>query len=110
MRLFVLFFTLGGQTCGHPDGHWVGLVPKIPSPSGPHQRRAHPGKAPPPVPRGGSLAGCTLGRTGGQGHYWPGFARGVAMMHYTIAPSPGCLVRLALPSMSEHHPGQQMDG
>ena len=31
-------------------------------------------------------------------------------MCYAIAPSPGCLVRAALPCVSEHHPGQQMDG
>ena len=31
-------------------------------------------------------------------------------MRYTVAPSPGCLVRAALPSVSAHHPGQQTDG
>ena len=31
-------------------------------------------------------------------------------MHYAIAPSPGHLVWAALPSVSEYHPGQQMDG
>ena len=31
-------------------------------------------------------------------------------MHCAVAPSPGRLVQAALLSMSEHHPGQQMDG
>ena len=31
-------------------------------------------------------------------------------MRYTIAPSPGCLVQAALPSMSKHRSGQQTDG
>ena len=31
-------------------------------------------------------------------------------MRYAVAPSPRHLVWAALPSMSEHHPGQQMDG
>ena len=31
------------------------------------------------------------------------------MLRYAIAPSPGLLVQAALPSMSEHCPGQQMD-
>ena len=31
-------------------------------------------------------------------------------MHYAIAPSPRHLVRAALLSVSEHCPGQQMDG
>ena len=31
-------------------------------------------------------------------------------MHYAIAPSPGCLVWAALPSISGYCPGQQMDG
>ena len=31
-------------------------------------------------------------------------------MHYAIAPSPGCPVQAALLGVSEHHPGQQMDG
>ena len=35
-----------------------------------------------------------------KGSYWPDFARGVATMHYTIAPSPGHLVWAALPSVS----------
>ena len=83
--LLAPFATLGGQACGHPDGHRAGLGPKVPLPSGPHQCRAHPGEAPPPAPRGGSLAGCTPGQTGGQGRDWPDFARGVAAMHYTIA-------------------------
>ena len=65
---------------------------------------------PPPVPRGGSLAGRTPGQTGGQGSDWPDFARGVATMHYAIAPSPRRLVRAALPSVSKYCPGQQMDG
>ena len=30
-------------------------------------------------------------------------------MHYAIAPSPRCLIWAAVPSMSEHHPSQQMD-
>ena len=49
-------------------------------------------KPPPPLPRGGSLAGCTPGQTGGQGSHWPDFARGVAAMRYAITPSPGHLV------------------
>ena len=47
------------QACGHLDRYRVGLGPKVPRPSGPHQCRAHPGKAAPPAPRGGSLAGHT---------------------------------------------------
>ena len=65
MRLFVPFATLGGQACSHPDRHLVGLGPKVPLLSGCHQHHAHPGKALLPVPRGGSLAGCTPGQTGG---------------------------------------------
>ena len=104
-RLFVPFVTVQRLACGRPDGHRAGLGPKVPLPSGPHQRRAHPGEATPPAPRGGSLAGRTPGRTGGQGRYWPDFARGVAALCYAAAPSPGGPVRAALPSMSEHRPG-----
>ena len=104
-RLFVLFVTLGGPACSHLDGHWVGLGSKVPLPSGPHQCRAYPGKAAPPVPRGGSLAGPTPRRTGGQGRYWPDFARGVAALCYAAAPSPGRLIWAALLRMSEHCPG-----
>ena len=68
------------------------------------------GQSPPPAPRGGSLAGRTPGRTGGQRCNWPNFARGVAAMCYAIAPSPGRLVWAALPCVSEHCPGQQTDG
>ena len=31
--------------CSRPDGHWAGLGPKVPLPSGPHQCHAHLGKA-----------------------------------------------------------------
>ena len=82
----------------------MGLGPKVPLPSGPHQRCAYLSEASPPAPRGGSLAGNTPGRTDGQGHYWPNLARGVAAICYTIAPSPRHLVRKALPCMSEHCP------
>ena len=54
----------------HPNGHWVGLGPKVPLLSGPHQYSAHLGKATPPVPQGGNLAGCPSGRAGGQGSDW----------------------------------------
>ena len=84
---------------------YTGLGPEVPLPSGPYQRCAHPGEASPPVPRGGSLAGCIPGRTGGQGRYWPDFARGVAAMCYAVTPSPGHLVQAALPCMSEHCSG-----
>ena len=110
VHLLVPFATLGGQACGHLEGHWVGLGPQVPLPSGPHQYRAHPGEAPPPAPRGGSLAGSALGQTGGQRRDWPYFSRGVAAMCYAAAPSPRRLVWAALPSVSEYYPGQQMDG
>ena len=87
-----------------------GLGPKVPLPSGPHQCCAHLGEAAPPVPRGGSLAGCTPGQTGGQRSYWPNFARGAAAMCYTIALSAGHLVWAALLGMPKHCPSQQMDG
>ena len=58
-RLLVPFAALGGQACGCPDRYQVGLGPKVPLPSGPHQCHAHPGKATVPAPRGGSLAGYT---------------------------------------------------
>ena len=104
-HLFALFATLEGQACGHSDGYQVGLGPEVPLPSGPHQCCAHPGKAALPAPRGGSLAGRTPGRTGGQGRYWPDFARGVAELCYAIAPTSGRPVRAALPCMSEYRPG-----
>ena len=67
-------------------------------------------KPPLPAPRGGSLAGCTPGQTGGQRSYWPNFTRGAAAMCYTIAPSPGHLVWAAILGVPKYHPGQQMDG
>ena len=84
----------------------MGLGPKVPLSSGCHQCHAHLGKAALPAPRGGSLAGRTPGQTGGQGSNWPDFARGVAVMRYAIAPSPGHLVWTALLIVPEYHPGQ----
>ena len=110
MRLFAPFTALGGQACGHSDTYQVGLGPKVPLLCGPHQHSAHPGKAAPLVPRGGSLAGCKPGCTGGQRSYWPNFARGVAMMCHAIAPSARRSVQAALLGIPKHCPGQQMDG
>ena len=49
---------LWGQSCSCPDGLPVGLGPKVPLQSGPHQYSANMGEVTPPAPRGGSLAGC----------------------------------------------------
>ena len=46
VHLFVLFATLGGKACSHPDGYWAGLGSKVLLPSGSHQHHAHPGKPP----------------------------------------------------------------
>ena len=70
----------------------LGLGPKVPLLSGPQQHSAHPGKAAPPVPQGGSLAGHPPLQASGQGSDWSHLARGTAVVHYPVAASTGYLI------------------